>query len=88
VNQHEPHTLVEREKHDHSLASVGMRTPNRHLAATFRQRLMAKAEMDRLGFEVTAPSVEGAFVRIYALKNAENPDAKLVLPFRGATGAT
>jgi hypothetical protein len=31
---------------------------------------------------------EGAFVRIYALKNAENPDAKLVFPFRGATGAT
>ena len=38
----------------------------------------------RLGFDVTAPGVEGAFVRIYALKNAKKPDAKLVLPFRGA----
>jgi hypothetical protein len=33
---------------------------------------------------VTTPSIEGAFVRIYAIKNAKKPDAKLVLPFRGA----
>lgn len=37
-----------------------------------------------LGFDVTAPSVEGAFVRIYAFKNAKKPDVKLTLPFRGA----
>ena len=30
------------------------------------------------------PSTEGAFVRIYAVKNAKKPDPKLVLPFRGA----
>jgi len=29
---------------------------------------------------VTPPSIEGAFVRIYAFKNAKKPDAKLVLP--------
>ena len=39
----------------------------------------------KLGFDVTAPTVEGAFVRIYAHKNSKKPDAKLVLPFRGAT---
>jgi hypothetical protein len=38
----------------------------------------------KLGFDVTTPSVEGAFVRIYAIKNAKKPDSKLVLPFRGA----
>lgn len=42
------------------------------------------AALDRLGFDVTTPSIEGAFVRIYAFKNAKKPDAKLVLPFRGA----
>lgn len=40
--------------------------------------------LGRLGFEVTSPSTEGAFVRIYAIKNAKKPDEKLVLPFRGA----
>ena len=40
--------------------------------------------LGRLGFEVTSPSSEGAFVRIYAIKNARKPDPKLVLPFRGA----
>jgi len=38
----------------------------------------------KLGFDVTTPSIKGAFVRIYAFKNAKKPDAKLVLPFRGA----
>lgn len=42
------------------------------------------AALAKLGFEVSAPSVEGAFVRIYALKTSKKPDAKLVLPFRGA----
>jgi superfamily II DNA or RNA helicase len=40
--------------------------------------------LGRLGFDVTSPSTEGAFVRIYAMKNAKNPDPSLVLPFRGA----
>jgi hypothetical protein len=42
------------------------------------------AALAKLGFDVTTPSIEGAFVRIYAIKNAKKPDAKLVLPFRGA----
>lgn len=42
------------------------------------------AALAKLGFDVTTPSIEGAFVRIYAFKNAKKPDAKLVLPFRGA----
>jgi hypothetical protein len=40
--------------------------------------------LGRLGFEVTSPRTEGAFVRIYTTKSAKKPDAKLVLPFRGA----
>ncbi len=43
--------------------------------------------LGRLGFEVTSPNTEGAFVRIYAIKNAKKPDAKLVLPFRGVIEA-
>jgi len=42
------------------------------------------AALAKLGFDVTTPSTEGAFVRIHAFKNAKKPDAKLVLPFRGA----
>jgi hypothetical protein len=42
------------------------------------------AGLAKLGFDVTTPSIEGAFVRFYAIKNAKKPDAKLVLPFRGA----
>lgn len=42
------------------------------------------ARLAKLGFDVTTPSIEGAFVRIHAFKNAKKPDAKLVLPFRGA----
>jgi len=37
------------------------------------------AALAKLGFDVTTPSIEGAFVRIYAFKNAKKPDAKLVL---------
>jgi len=40
--------------------------------------------LGKLGFDVTAPTVEGAFVRIYAHKSNKKPDAKLLLPFRGA----
>lgn len=42
------------------------------------------AALAKLGFDVTTPSVEGAFVRIYAIKNGKKPDPKVVLPFRGA----
>jgi len=45
------------------------------------------AALAKLGFDVTTPSIEGAFVRFYAIKNAKKPDAKLVLPFRGAAQA-
>jgi hypothetical protein len=46
------------------------------------------AALGKLGFDVTAPNVEGAFVRIYAHKNNKKADATLVLPFRGtAKGA-
>ena len=38
----------------------------------------------KLGFGQIETNVEGAFVRIYAIKNAKKPDANLVLPFRGA----
>lgn len=37
----------------------------------------------RLGFDVMEPVSEGAFTRIYAVKNAKKADGKLVLPFRG-----
>jgi hypothetical protein len=38
----------------------------------------------KFGSDVTTPSIEDAFVRIYAIKNAKKPDAKLVRVFRGA----
>jgi len=41
-------------------------------------------QLERLGFDAMAPNVEGAFVKIYAVKNAKKGDATLVLPFRGA----
>ncbi|MDB4944542.1 MAG: hypothetical protein JWP97_4076 [Labilithrix sp.] len=41
------------------------------------------AQLARLGFDVMAPQTEGAFVRIYAVRNAKKPDPTLVLPFRG-----
>ncbi len=43
------------------------------------------AALAKLGFEVSAPAVEGAFVRIYAHKTNKKPAPSLVLPFRGAT---
>lgn len=45
------------------------------------------AVLAKLGFDVTAPAIEGSFVRIYAHKNSKKPDPKLVLPFRGAAKA-
>jgi hypothetical protein len=42
-------------------------------------------QLARLGFDVMAPGKEGAFVRIYAVKNAAKTENKLVLPFRGVT---
>lgn len=41
------------------------------------------AKLGRLGFDVLAPQIEGAFVRIYAARNAKKPDLSVVLPFRG-----
>lgn len=41
------------------------------------------AGLGRLGFEVTTPSTEGAFVRIYAMKNAKKTHPTLMLAFRG-----
>ncbi len=45
------------------------------------------AALAKLGFDVTAPTIEGAFVRVYAHKNNRKPDARLVLPFRGTAKA-
>jgi superfamily II DNA or RNA helicase len=41
------------------------------------------AKLARLGFDVMAPETEGAFLRIYALRNAKKVDPAVVLPFRG-----
>lgn len=41
------------------------------------------SSLGRLGFDVMAPETEGAFVRIYAIRNAKKPDPNLILPFRG-----
>jgi hypothetical protein len=54
-------------------------------ASYFEDVKQFAAALGKLGFDVTAPTIEGAFVRIYAHKNSKKPDAKLVLPFRGAT---
>ncbi|NOU33304.1 MAG: methyltransferase-like protein [Polyangiaceae bacterium] len=43
-------------------------------------------KLARLGFDVMSPETEGAFVRIYALRNAKKADPNLVLPFRGYGG--
>jgi Hypothetical methyltransferase/Probable Zinc-ribbon domain/SNF2-related domain/Helicase conserved C-terminal domain len=42
------------------------------------------SQLARLGFDVMEPGTEGAFARIYAVKNAKRVESKLVLPFRGA----
>ena len=44
------------------------------------------AALQRLGFEPAVPVTQGAFVRIYTTKNAQQPDPSAVLPFRGAGG--
>jgi hypothetical protein len=41
------------------------------------------AQLARLGFDVMTPHTEGAFVCIYAVRNAKKPAANVVLPFRG-----
>jgi superfamily II DNA or RNA helicase len=41
------------------------------------------SKLGRLGFDVMAPEKEGAFVRIYAVRNAKKADPAVVLPFRG-----
>ncbi|MDQ3366487.1 MAG: zinc-ribbon domain-containing protein [Myxococcota bacterium] len=53
-------------------------------ASYFEDAKKFASALGKLGFDVTAPTVEGAFVRIYAHKNNKKVDAKLVLPFRGA----
>lgn len=52
---------------------------------SFKRRVVSA--LAELGFDVIAPTVEGAFVRIYARKNTQKPDAKLVIPLRGAAKA-
>jgi hypothetical protein len=42
------------------------------------------AQLRRLGFDVLEPTIEGAFVRVYAVKNSKKADQALVLAFRGA----
>ena len=39
--------------------------------------------LGKLGFDVMAPETEGAFTRIYAVRNARKVDPAAVLPFRG-----
>jgi superfamily II DNA or RNA helicase len=41
-------------------------------------------QLERLGFDVMSPDEQGAFVRIYAVKDSKKVDKTLVLPFRGA----
>ncbi len=41
------------------------------------------SQLGRLGFDVVEPQTEGAFVRIYAARNAKKVDPTIVLPFRG-----
>lgn len=45
------------------------------------------AALAKLRLDISRPSIEGAFVRICALKNRKKPDGKLVLPFGGANKA-
>jgi superfamily II DNA or RNA helicase len=40
-------------------------------------------QLERLGFDVMSPDEQGAFVRIYAVKDSKKVDKTLVLPFRG-----
>jgi len=49
----------------------------------FDDVLKFASKLGRLGFDVMTPETEGAFVRIYAVRNAKKVDPALVLPFRG-----
>lgn len=49
----------------------------------FEDVLKFASKLARLGFDVMAPETEGAFVRIYAARNAKKVDPSVVLPFRG-----
>ena len=40
------------------------------------------ARLGRLGFDVVARQTEGAFLRIYAVRNAKKVDPAVILPFR------
>lgn len=51
--------------------------------AYFEDVLAFAAKLGKLGFDVMTPEVEGAFTRIYAVRNAKKPDPTVVLPFRG-----
>lgn len=53
----------------------------------FDDLLMFASQLRRLGFDVLTPETEGAFVRVYAVRNARKPDVDVVLPFRGHGGA-
>lgn len=52
-------------------------------ASHFEDLPLFCSKLSRLGFDVMPPETEGAFVRIYAMRNARKPDPNLVLPFRG-----
>jgi superfamily II DNA or RNA helicase len=52
-------------------------------ASYFHDVLKFCSRLGRLGFDVVEPQTEGAFVRIYAVRNAKKVDPALVLPFRG-----
>lgn len=46
------------------------------------------AGLAKLGFDVLAPRKEGAFMRIHAVRNTNEPAADLVLHFRGGSAKT
>ena len=54
-----------------------------HHCTIFDDILKFCSNLGRLGFDVMTPETEGAFVRIYAVRNARKVDPALVLPFRG-----
>jgi len=49
----------------------------------FEDVLKFCSQLGRLGFDVMTPETEGAFIRIYAVRNARRVDPGLVLQFRG-----
>jgi hypothetical protein len=52
-------------------------------ASYFDDVLKFCSKLARLGFDVMTPETEGAFIRIYAVRNAKKIDPALQLPFRG-----